>query len=125
MQPALESYYIRYFGYARQSPTKMLLLAFAKVTIMTIMANLTTNTIVSNFFDGYGKNARLREMKANTKPASSVKEDLPAVGGNMMPQLMSTAAKFMPTILSSLSSGGGFGSLLGSIGSFLGGSSRP
>lgn len=88
MQPALESYYIRFFGYARQSPTRMLMWSLAKVTIMTIMANLTSNTIVSNFFDGYGKNARVKDMKASIEPAAEVKEDLPAVGGNMMPKLM-------------------------------------
>jgi hypothetical protein len=103
----------------------MLMWSLAKVTMMTIMANLTSNTIVSNFFDGYGKNARVKDMKASVEPAAEVKEDLPAVGGNMMPKLMQTAAKFMPTILSSLSSGGGFGSILGSLGSMLGGGNRP
>lgn len=47
MQPALESYYIKYFGYARQSNDRMMMWALAKVTLMTIMANLTSQTLVS------------------------------------------------------------------------------
>jgi hypothetical protein len=59
LRPAFESMYVKVFGYETQTNDKILWLALAKVTVMTVMANLTSNSIVSGFFDGkYGRTAR-------------------------------------------------------------------
>lgn len=51
--------YVKAFGYETQTNDKILWLSLAKVTVMTIMANLASNSVVSGFFEGkYGRTAQ-------------------------------------------------------------------
>ena len=125
MHDSLDQLYIKHFGYSKPEPKSVLALALVKVTVMTVMANLTSQTMLAQFFEGkYGSTARpvpinVSPVQRITQPAPAGQPERPAepanFGQGVLPNAMSMAARFMPRIIQGLSSGGGLGGILSSL----------